>query len=188
MAWRGTWAAPNIGITAARCLRLNILTCENINLVASSFHAMMVGQDGSGPYQRQRAAAEQAAEHDLPAHLESRARPQADHLHLRWMLSRGVPAHLGLQEARTGGRIRVSIRRRHHVEAAVARRLALPRSRRGDGRSGTRWAAAQRDPAYQDKTCIQFVDVDVNVPDTLKRRQPLTFGSPDLRPPRRAGE
>jgi hypothetical protein len=35
MAWRG--------------LRLNILACENINLIASSFHAMMVGQDGLGP-------------------------------------------------------------------------------------------------------------------------------------------
>ena len=52
----------------------------------------------------------------------------------------------------------------------------------GDGRwhSGTHHTKTQ--------TCIQFVDVDVNVPDTLKRRQPLTFGSPDLRPPRRAGE
>jgi len=38
------------------------------------------------------------------------------------------------------------------------------------------------------QTCIQFVDVDVNVPDTLKRRQPLAFGSPHLRPPRRGSE
>jgi hypothetical protein len=36
--------------------------------------------------------------------------------------------------------------------------------------------------------CIQFVDVDVNVPDTLAHPQPLPFGSPGLRPPRRPGE
>jgi hypothetical protein len=99
-----------------------------------------------------------------------------------------VPAHLGLQDARAGGRIRVSIRRRHHVEAAATRRLALLRPRRRDGvalRDG-RWHSGTHHTKTQ--TCIQFVDVDVNVPDTLKRRQPLTFGSPDLRPPRRAGE
>jgi hypothetical protein len=49
-----------------------------------------------------------------------------------------------------------------------------------------RWHSGTRHTKTQ--TCIQFVDVDVNVPDTLKRRQPLAFGSPDLRPPRRAGE
>jgi len=54
------------------------------------------------------------------------------------------------------------------------------RLRDGRWHSGTRHTKTQ--------TCIQFVDVDVNVPDTLKRRQPLAFGSPHLRPPRRAGE
>ena len=54
------------------------------------------------------------------------------------------------------------------------------RLRDGRWHSGTRHTKTQ--------TCIQFVDVDVNVPDTLKRRQPLAFGSPALRPPRRAGE
>ena len=49
-----------------------------------------------------------------------------------------------------------------------------------------RWHSGTRHTKTQ--TCIQFVDVDVNVPDTLNRRQPLAFGSPDLRPPRRAGE
>jgi hypothetical protein len=34
--------------------------------------------------------------------------------------------------------------------------------------------------------CVQHVDVDVNVPETLTHRQPLPFGSPGLRPPRRA--
>ena len=38
------------------------------------------------------------------------------------------------------------------------------------------------------QVCIQLVDVDVNVPATLKRRQPLAFGSPELRPPRRPGD
>ncbi|HEX2352137.1 MAG: hypothetical protein ACM30D_18200 [Hyphomicrobiales bacterium] len=33
-----------------------------------------------------------------------------------------------------------------------------------------------------------FNDVDVNVPATLKRRQPLAFGSSELKPPRRPGD
>jgi general stress protein 26 len=36
--------------------------------------------------------------------------------------------------------------------------------------------------------CIQYVDVDVNVPETLTHVEPLPFGSPALRPPRRPGE
>jgi general stress protein 26 len=36
----------------------------------------------------------------------------------------------------------------------------------------------------QTQAHIQFVDVDVNIPDTLTRLEPLPFGSPDLRPPR----
>ena len=39
----------------------------------------------------------------------------------------------------------------------------------------------------QTQTCIQFVDVDVNVAETLTHPQPLAFGSPELRPPRRGG-
>src|SRR5439155_26532861 len=31
---------------------------------------------------------------------------------------------------------------------------------------------------------IQIVDVDVNIPETLTRQQPLPFGSPHLLPPR----
>jgi hypothetical protein len=52
--------------------------------------------------------------------------------------------------------------------------------RDGDWRGGTRHSKPQ--------ACVQFVDVDVNVPDTLTRGQPLAFGSPALRPPRRPGE
>jgi len=33
-----------------------------------------------------------------------------------------------------------------------------------------------------------FNDVDVNVPATLKRRQPWAFGSSELKPPRRPGD
>lgn len=36
----------------------------------------------------------------------------------------------------------------------------------------------------QAQTCVRFVDVDANIPDTLTRKAPLPFGSPDLRPPR----
>ena len=52
--------------------------------------------------------------------------------------------------------------------------------REGSWRGGSRHRQAQ--------TCIQFVDVDVNVPETLTRPQPLAFGSPALRPPRQLGE
>jgi hypothetical protein len=36
------------------------------------------------------------------------------------------------------------------------------------------------------QTCVRFVDVDVNVTDTLTRPEPLPFGSPQLRAPRRS--
>jgi general stress protein 26 len=52
--------------------------------------------------------------------------------------------------------------------------------RDGSWRSGTRHSKAQ--------SCVQFVDIDVNVPETLTRGQPLPFGSPRLRPPRQPGE
>ena len=59
-------------------------------------------------------------------------------------------------------------------------RMTEVRLRDGRWYSGTRHSRTQ--------TCIQFVDVDVNVPDTLAHPQPLPFGSPALRPPRRPGE
>jgi hypothetical protein len=34
------------------------------------------------------------------------------------------------------------------------------------------------------QSCIQFVDLDINIPDTLTHPKPLGFGSPLLRPPR----
>jgi hypothetical protein len=37
----------------------------------------------------------------------------------------------------------------------------------------------------QAQTCVRFVDVDVNIPETLRRKAPLPFGSPDLQLPRR---
>jgi hypothetical protein len=49
-----------------------------------------------------------------------------------------------------------------------------------------RWRSGMRHSRPQ--ACIQFVDVDVNLPSTLRRRHPLPFGSPELRPPRRRGE
>jgi hypothetical protein len=38
----------------------------------------------------------------------------------------------------------------------------------------------------QPQATIQFVDVDVNIPETLTRARPLPFGSNDLLPPRRS--
>jgi hypothetical protein len=59
-------------------------------------------------------------------------------------------------------------------------RMADIQLRDGRWRGGTRHRKAQ--------TCVRFVDVDVNVEETLTRRQPLAFGSPALRPPRQPGE
>jgi hypothetical protein len=36
----------------------------------------------------------------------------------------------------------------------------------------------------QTQSHIQFIDVDVNIPQTLTRPAPLPFGSPQLQPPR----
>ncbi|MGZ3359915.1 MAG: pyridoxamine 5'-phosphate oxidase family protein [Xanthobacteraceae bacterium] len=52
--------------------------------------------------------------------------------------------------------------------------------RDGEWRGGTRHSKPQ--------SCVQFVDVDVNISETLTRGQPLPFGSPALRPPRKSGE
>jgi len=54
------------------------------------------------------------------------------------------------------------------------------RVRNGPWRGGSSHSTTQ--------TCIQHVDVDVNIPKTLTHRAPLPFGSPKLRPPRRSGE
>jgi hypothetical protein len=43
------------------------------------------------------------------------------------------------------------------------------------------------DSHKQAQACVRFVDVDVNIPETLTRPEPLPFGSPLLRPPRRSG-
>src|SRR5262245_34750007 len=37
----------------------------------------------------------------------------------------------------------------------------------------------------QTQKCVKRIDVDVNIPDTLGRKEPLPFDSPELRPPRR---
>jgi general stress protein 26 len=52
-------------------------------------------------------------------------------------------------------------------------------------RSG-RWHSGEGHSKTQ--PCIQHVDVDVNVPQTLTHPKPLSFGSQALRPPRRPGE
>jgi hypothetical protein len=50
------------------------------------------------------------------------------------------------------------------------------RLRKGPFVEGDRHTRAQ--------SLIRFVDVDVNIPETLRRSSPLPFGSPVLRPPR----
>jgi hypothetical protein len=40
------------------------------------------------------------------------------------------------------------------------------------------------DSHKQPQACVQFVDVDANIPDTLTREKPLPLGSPKLKPPR----
>jgi hypothetical protein len=44
------------------------------------------------------------------------------------------------------------------------------------------WIEGDRHTRTQ--SLIRFVDIDVNIPETLKRLTPLPFGSPQLRPPR----
>jgi len=51
------------------------------------------------------------------------------------------------------------------------------RSRPGTWLEGTSHTQAQ--------SCVYFVDVDVNVPESLMRDIPLAFGAKALRPPRR---
>lgn len=51
------------------------------------------------------------------------------------------------------------------------------RSRPGYWLEGTSHTQAQ--------TCVHFVDVDVNLPESLTRERPLAFGSDELHPPRR---
>ena len=51
------------------------------------------------------------------------------------------------------------------------------RSRSGAWLEGTSHTQAQK--------CVHFVDVDVNVPESLMRDLPLAFGAKALRPPRR---
>jgi general stress protein 26 len=60
--------------------------------------------------------------------------------------------------------------------------MALKDVQQHDGRwyGGTRHTSSQ--------VCVQFVDVDANIPATLKRRKAVPFGSPHLRPPRRPDE
>jgi hypothetical protein len=43
---------------------------------------------------------------------------------------------------------------------------------------------AEGDSHKQTQSHVRFVDVDINLPDTLTRPEPLAFGSPQLRPPR----
>jgi hypothetical protein len=45
-----------------------------------------------------------------------------------------------------------------------------------------RWV--EGDTHRQTQSHIQFIDVDVNIPQTLTRPAPLPFGSPQLQPPR----
>jgi hypothetical protein len=58
------------------------------------------------------------------------------------------------------------------------RRVVDVRLRTGEWHSGTRHSKPQ--------ACNQYVDVDANIPETLTRGQPLAFGAPELRPPRRS--
>jgi hypothetical protein len=42
------------------------------------------------------------------------------------------------------------------------------------------------DSHTQAQSCVRYVDVDANIPDTLTRKAPLRFGAPELQPPRRS--
>lgn len=56
-----------------------------------------------------------------------------------------------------------------------------------DGVSGLRLSPGpwrEGDSHKRPQAFVKFVDVDVNIPETLTRPDPLPFGSPLLRPPR----
>jgi hypothetical protein len=71
----------------------------------------------------------------------------------------------------TSGKTKLPQWRCFHIEG-----IRDLRSRSGSWLEGTSHTQAQ--------TCVHFVDVDVNRPDTLTRKRPLAFGSDALRPPR----
>jgi hypothetical protein len=57
-------------------------------------------------------------------------------------------------------------------------RMKVLQLRAGEWREGTSHKPSQ--------SCVPFVDVDANIPETLKRLAPLPFGSRMLQPPRSA--
>ena len=187
MAWRGT-SSPNIGITAQRRLSLDILARENINLIASGVHAMMsakMRQEGSAPT-KQTPGKRPSTIYRL-IWKAARARKQITCIY-GGCYREACPHILGYkklgQEAvfafQFGGDSTSRLPPQGDWRCFDLAGMTDVELRDGRWHSGTRHTKTQ--------TCIQFVDVDVNVPDTLSRRQPLAFGSPDLRPPRRAGE
>lgn len=124
--------------------------------------------------------AKQAAERDLPSHLErnpndGRYREACPHI-LGYKIS-GKDAVFVFQ---IGGESTSRLLPEGDWRCFDLDRLTDIQLRDGPWRGGTRHSKPQ--------SCIQFVDVDVNVPETLTRRQPLRFGSRALRPPRRNGK
>jgi hypothetical protein len=61
---------------------------------------------------------------------------------------------------------------------------------RSFGLAGLRELKLQKGPLIEGdqhtrtQSLIRFIDVDVNIPETLTRSAPLPFGSPELQPPR----
>jgi hypothetical protein len=55
----------------------------------------------------------------------------------------------------------------------------------GDVIPGDKHTGFEGDSHKRPQACVQYTDVDINIPETLKRTTPLPFGSNRLRKPRR---
>jgi hypothetical protein len=78
----------------------------------------------------------------------------------------------------------------YQFAGATSSRTKLPQWRcfyvEGVGDLGSRPGAWLEGTSHtQAQTCVCFVDVDVNLPESLTRDLPLAFGAKALRPPRR---
>jgi hypothetical protein len=125
-----------------------------------------------------------ASQPELQIHLASSSPASADCVPLYRQATHGLPIVLGYS---ANGREALSA---YQVAGETSGGRALPQWRCFylDGILELETAHAawrEGDSHRQPQTCVGFVDVDVNIPESLTRPESLLFGSSELRPPRR---